>query len=406
MTRDPAIQPFGYNDPAEALVALLSRLLPVGTETLPADQAVGRVLAEPIAADRPSPACDVSAMDGYCVRLADLSNESLPVAGEVQTGCAPSAMPTGAALRIFTGGAVPEAAQAVIPREHVNESADAIGLPSDLSVAPGQHIRRAGENARRGDVVIEPGCVIDATRAATLATVGATSVSVYRRVKLKALVTGDEVAKPQAAVEPWQVRDSNGPALAAMFGNVPWVEWRGVEHVIDDATLLKQRIAETLAESDALLMTGGVSMGDHDHVPHTLAGAGVELLFHKLPQRPGKPLLGAVGPAGQAVLALPGNPVSVMATARRFAVAALRKRAGVTQHEPVARVRVINADDQTLKLHWSRLVRSAGVGEVELVATRGSGDIASAARSDGFVLIPPGEQGHGPWPFYPWRVGG
>ncbi len=406
MTRQPAITPFGYDDPAEAIAVLLARLSPVDTETLPAERAAGRVLAEPITADRPSPACDVSAMDGYAVRMADLANGSLPIAGEVITGGAPPAMPSGAVLRIFTGGAVPPGAEAVVPREHVDEGHDAIELPGDLAVQPGQQIRRVGENAQRGEVVIEPGCVIDATIAAALATVGAVSLRVYRRVKLKALVTGDEVAKPQAAVEPWQVRDSNGPALGAMFGGVPWVEWLGVEHAVDDAALLEGRITGALGACDALLITGGVSMGDRDHVPHTLATAGVELLFHKLPQRPGKPLLGAVGPGGQAVLALPGNPVSVMATARRFVVAALRKCAGITHDETVGLVEVTNADDKTLPLHWSRLVRWVGDGEVELVATRGSGDIASAARSDGFVLIPPGEQGRGPWPFYPWRVGG
>ncbi len=394
---------FAFESPDEAIAAMVDRLDRVTTEAVSLSHATGRVLAQPIRADRPSPACDVSAMDGYAVRLADLSGSSLPVEGEGAVGASPPAMPTGAALRVFTGGPVPEGCDAVIPREQVVERAEAIALPDDLRVKPGQHIRRRGENGDAGETVIEAGRSVDATAAAALATFGIASPRVYRRVRLAAIVTGNEVHDVTAAVEPWQLRDGNGPALAAMFEPRPWIRWQGAIHVTDEPDRLRRAVSTALTEADALLLTGGVSMGDYDFVPATLAELGCEIIFHKLPIRPGKPMLGAVGPDGQAILGLPGNPVSVMTTARRIAAPVLRHLAGYAEADtPPPVVRLVNPDDKRLALHWSRPVRRIAPGRARLIATRGSGDIISASRSDGFVEVPANESGPGPWPYFSW----
>jgi molybdopterin molybdotransferase len=397
---------FTFASPGEAIMAMTSRLDPVGVEHVALADAFGRVLAEPIVADRPSPACDVSAMDGYAVRVTDLDERELSVVGAVAIGQPPPEMPLRAALRIFTGGPVPAGCDAVIPREHVEEQPDSIGLPADIRIMPGQHIRRRGENGEAGETIVEPGTPISVAVAGALAAGGVAEPCVHRRARLAAIVTGNEVHEVTADVGPWQLRDSNGPALTAMFARQPWVDWRGVEHAVDERDQLRATIATALHDCDALLLTGGVSMGDYDFVPAILAELGCDIIFHKLPIRPGKPVLGAVGPQGQAVFGLPGNPVSVMTTARRLALPALRCRAGFGQADPpAASVMIDPPDDKQLALLWSRPVRLVGDGQAELIDTRGSGDIISAARSDGFVEIPANRAGPGPWPFFSWGAG-
>lgn len=393
---------FDFDTPAHAVAAMLTRLDAVEVEHSDLAEASGRVLGQALQADRPSPACDVSAMDGYAVREVQ-SGITLPVVGEVAIGQPPPSMPQDAALRIFTGGPVPAGCQAVIPREQVEEQPDTINLPANLAIRPGQHIRRCGENGQAGQAIVEQGFGITPAVAAALAACGLAKPRVHRRVRLAAIITGNEVHDVTAEVEPWRLRDSNGPTLTAMFAPLPWIDWRGVDRAADDRDQLQQAVSASLSACDALLLTGGVSMGDYDFVPEIVTELGCEIVFHKLPIRPGKPVLGAVGPKGQAVLGLPGNPVSVMTTARRLALPVLRYRAGFVQpNPPGASVTLVKPDGKQLALHWSRPVRLLADGEAELIATRGSGDIISAACSDGFVEIPANLVGPGPWPFYRW----
>lgn len=392
--------------PAEALSALLSRLEPVSSETVHWTDALGRVLAEPLRTDRDSPAHDVSAMDGYAVRLGDLSTSELPIAGEVMTGAEPPVLPQGAVLRIFTGGCVPPGADAVIRREDVHETRAHIRLHvAPQTIEGGQHIRRQGENLPAGATVVDAGEMVQPAVTAALASFGHVRPRVHRRVRVGVLVTGDELLEPTAQPRPWQIRDSNGPALEAMFAALPWVQWRGVAYGRDRLSALADALSGQLQTCDAVLLTGGVSMGDHDHVPAAIERVGGEVVFHKLPIRPGKPLLAAVGPDGQAIFGLPGNPVSVMVTARRFAFAALRQRAGFTRPlMPPTHVRLANADDRTLPLWWYRPVRLVESGVAALVPGRGSGDVVGASRSDGFVELPEDTGGDGPWAYWPWSA--
>jgi molybdenum cofactor synthesis domain-containing protein len=253
--------------------------------------------------------------------------------------------------------------------------------------------------------VVSAGRVIDPPLLAALAAFGLTRVAVRRRARVAAIITGNEVHDVETAVQPWQIRDSNGPALTALFAPLAWVEWLGCQHAPDDPATMIDQVRQVLPRVDALLLTGGVSMGDHDHVPAVLADAGCRTIFHRLPIRPGKPVLGAVGPQGQAVLGLPGNPVSVMITARRIAAAALRRRAGMAVlDEPTGVVTLTNLPTKAISLHLSLPVELVGDGQATLVTSRGSGDIVAAARSDGFVTLPPNASGAGPWPFYRWSM--
>jgi len=388
--------------PADALGRLLSRLAPVEPEEAGLDEAMGRALAEPLVADRDSPPCDVSAMDGYAARLADFARGRLPVTGEIAIGAPPPRLPPGQALRIVTGAAVPPEAEAVVKREDTVENPDSIELRGDPSaIGAGQHIRRKGENLRTGEVVVQSGTAVSPAVAGALATFGVDRVRVRRRVRVALLVTGDEVADAGASAVAWRIRDANGPALRGFVSGRPWLELTGLIHVPDSRAATIERLSDALRDNDAVLLTGGVSMGDHDYVPEALEQARCETVFHRLPIRPGKPVLGSVGARGQLVLGLPGNPVSVLVGARWFALPLLRKRAGIAPAvPPPGLVRLREHDGRTLPLFWYRLVRMAGPGEAELCPSQGSGDMVSAARADGFVMIPPEQAGEGPWPYY------
>ena len=389
--------------PYGAMASLLTRLSPVATRRVPLVAASGRVLAQPVVTDRPSPPCDVSAMDGYALRMDGLTKGRVSVAGEVATGHAPPALPPDQAVRVFTGGAVPAEAQVVIRREDVSERTDAIDLPEGLDTGPGANIRYCGENAPVGAAVVEAGTLVTPAVAAALATFGVAEPKVFNRVRISVLVTGDELVPVDATPQPWQIRDSNSQTLATLLGEVPWIELLSIRHVHDQLDPLTDALRAALDASDAVLLTGGVSMGDYDFVPDAVGAAGGTIAFHKLAMRPGKPLLGGVGPNGQAILGLPGNPVSVMVTARRWASVALRKRAGLAQPDPpTAMVRLVNPMDKRLSLWCYRPVRLTETGQAELIKTMGSGDLAATATSDGFVELPPDTSGSGPWPFYPW----
>ena len=392
-----------FASPGEALACLLGRLAPVATETLPLGDASGRVVAESITADRPHPAADLSAMDGYAVRVADARGE-VPVCGEVETGRAPPPLARGAAMRIFTGGALPEGAETVIRREDLAESPDRIVVPDDLRVKTGQNIRYRGENAEQGAVVVRAGTVLSPARICAAAAFGRNQVRVYRTVRVAVMVTGNEVVG-NGELAATEIVDANGPAVVGLLEQVPFATITEVAHVADDLHETREVLARLVDGADAVLVTGGVSMGDHDYVPAAAASV-AEIVFHGLPIRPGRPMLAAVRDDGRLILGLPGNPLSVMTAARRFGLAAIGRRAGLEARPPVPAVRLVEPDGRTLRLWWYRPVVLVDDGTAALVPSKGSGDVVSAAASDGFIELPPGADGEGPWPFYRWGMEG
>jgi molybdopterin molybdotransferase len=394
---------FAFASPAEALAALLPRIAPVGTERVELAQAGGRVLAEPIVADRPSPATDISAMDGYAVRAADAAaSPRLPIAAHARIGREPPALTSGTAIHIVTGAPIPSGADAVIRREDVVESPQEIELLAPArAIKPGAAIRRRGDNANTGDQILGPGTQITPPIAGALASFGCARPMVHKRVRVAILTTGDEVVDAAETPSTWQLRDSNSPALAALFSSRAWCVVHRLPRILDDPASLERALTDALDDADALVATGGVSMGDRDYVPDAIRAVGAQVVFHRIPQRPGKPVLGAILPDGRPIFGLPGNPISVLVTARRMAAAALERLAGITTPPPVATVR-IRDDNNRIDLWWHRLVRLIGAGQAELAGNTGSGDVPAAARSDGFAEIPPGSGGEGPWPFYPW----
>lgn len=388
--------------PAEALAALLARLEPVtGDEEVPLARATGRILGQDVRADRPSPPADVSAMDGFAVRHADLAMGELPVSGEAVMGGEIASLVAASALRIFTGAPVPRGADMVVRREDVEEGEGTIRIsPAATGLAAGDHVRRAGENVAPGDLVVRAGRPITPAVAGALAAFGVVRPRVRRRVRVAILVTGDELVAAADVPGPTSLRDSNGPALAATLSVLPWIDVVSSTRAGDDAGTLREALARAREGADAVLLSGGVSMGDHDHVPDAVRALGGEVVFHKLAIRPGKPVLGAVDPDGRLLMGLPGNPVSVLVTARRLAVPALRRLGG--ERSDPARVELAADIGDAHALTRFPLVEPAGPGRVALVPGRGSGDLVAAARSIGFVEVPAGVTGAGPFDFYPW----
>jgi molybdopterin molybdotransferase len=395
---------FAFESPAAAVEALLARVQPVDDETVILEDALGRILAADVRADRDSPSVDMSSMDGFAVRIADVGVAGLKVVGEVRIGQEPPSLGAGACVRIVTGGAIPPGAEAVVRREDTVESGGRITFTSGLRVHPGENIRRAGENLRADDVAIARGTRITPAVAGALAAFGVRKPAVHRMLTVGVITTGDEVVAVSESPTRWQLRDSNSAAIWTMLASLRAVEVRHT-HVPDDAARLNAAVATHLRKCDALLLTGGVSMGHRDFVGDAIAAAGVKPIFHGLPQRPGKPILGGVTDDGRPVLGLPGNPVSVLVTARRIGVPALLARAGMGRIEQPTLVRIAKPGDKVIDLWWHRPVRLIGAGEAELADTRSSGDVAGTAGSDGFVEVPPRLTGPGPWPFYAWGAG-
>ena len=397
--------PNRYSNPEDAIFDLAQKLGVVGIDAREKNCG-GRVLAQPVVADRDSPAADVSAMDGYAIRLGDLQSKvPIAISGESAPGAPPPEMQAGAVVRIFTGAIAPPGCEAVVKREDTLEFDGEIRFrDSAMSTQIGEHLRRAGENAKAGSTVLASGTRITAAHRATMANFGCCEVDLYSRVRVSIITTGDEVGLFNDQMpQPWQLRNSNRESLSALLEIVPWITIEQTDHCIDDRETLTNLLRQRLAQSDAIILTGGVSMGDYDYVPDVVRDVGGDVVFHGLPVRPGKPILGAATDDGKLILGLPGNPVSATIGCRRMAMPLLAKRSGQSDWLlPCPVVRLENAGDKTIPLHWLRLVRLTGHGIAVPVISQGSGDLVSLGQSSGFVELPPGACGEGPWPYYAW----
>lgn len=398
---------------------LESRLRVVEHERIEVSQATGRILARPILNFRDSPALDISAMDGYAFRYSELENrlprtnsdqaqaggDCFEVTGVAAAGARRLVLGPDTAIRIFTGGVVPQGADVVIPRERCREESDRVWVTISLDQIPlGWNIRRQGENAKQDEVGLQAGCCIDGPRMSSIVSMNREAqIDVSRKVRVTIINTGDELMGMDSPIEPWQIRDSNGPLLESMLRACPWIEWNRVS-ARDDLSQIQTRLKEALDVSDAVLLTGGVSMGDTDHVPAAVRHCGAEVIFHRLAIRPGAPVLGAVGSEGQLIMGLPGNPVSVAVTFRRLGLELLDRMARRVSGRRKWKIQVAGSDSKTLGLVWYRLVQIQADGTALLLANQGSGDIRSLGLSDGFIEVPPGSLSQGMFAFYDWNT--
>lgn len=290
-------------EPRDAWQRLLPHTAPLGEEEVPRRRAAGRVLTRPVAATVDVPAADVSAMDGYALAGPLPASRELPLAGRVLAGDPPGReLAPGTTLAIMTGAPVPAAADRVVPVELTEARGERILFREDTG--PGAHVRRRGEIVGRGATVLPAGTLLTPAGLSLLATHGHGGVTVHRAPRVAILPTGDEVVPPESEPAPGQLRDSHSDFLAAAVAGLGLAA-EPLPVAPDEPGELSRRLAAALEVADVLLVTGGVSMGEHDLVEGALAQAGYETLFDQVAIQPGKPLVAAVPQGGRERLGSP-----------------------------------------------------------------------------------------------------
>lgn len=318
---------------AEAQARLLALAGPTPIELVPLAQAVGRWAAAPVVARRTQPDQDLSAMDGYAIRFADLPGP-WRVIGESAAGAGfARAVGAGEAVRIFTGAPMPAGADTVLVQEEAARDGAALQLAGEGPGHAGRNVRRRGLDFVEGDTLIAAGDRLTPARIAVAAIAGHAELPVRRKVRVAIAATGNELVPPGAPVGPAQLPESNRTMLAAQLGDSP-VEIVDLGILPDDLETLTRAFATV--EADLLVTSGGASVGDHDLVRPALEAAGATIDFWRIALRPGKPMM--AGRRGDmVVLGLPGNPVSVFVTALLFARPLIAHRAGAADPFPPCR---------------------------------------------------------------------
>lgn len=377
---------------ADVLAAIARYARPLAAIELPLPESRGLTLAEAVLSDLDSPPFDKAMMDGFAVRAEDCQQPpaTLRVVGEVLAGALPQRpVGTGEAIRINTGAAMPAGADAVVMVERTELSADGRQVIVNEKLAPGRHVAARGVDIRAGEVILEAGTRVGAAPIAALAAGGATAVRVYRRPRLAVLVTGDELVDPAVQPVGAQIRNSNGPCLLALAREAG-CEVVDLGVVGDDKEELSRRIRQGLS-ADVLCVTGGMSMGQRDYVPEALTEAGVRLEVQKISIKPGKPTAFGVGPAGQLVFGLPGNPVSCyvcFVVLVRAALAALQGReAGLPPTIPAVLEGGLRPAGSRAEYIPAHLEGDAhGHWRVRPARWQGSGDPFGLGRSNGLIV--------------------
>ena len=374
----------------EALERLLAGIGLTDAERVPLADAFGRVPVEPaLTSEHDVPPFANSAMDGYALRAAD-GDVARPVIGESRAGGppAPDVVP-GAAVRIMTGAPIPDGADAVVPIEDAEERDGMVSVASPPRA--GTHVRAAGHDVRRGEAVQLPRGPLTPSVIGLLAAMGHADVDVRRRPRVAILSSGDELRPPGAPLAHGQINDANGPALAAAVaeaGGEPLV----LEPAPDDPALIERRIREGMEDADLLIASGGVSVGEHDHVRGVIERLGA-LDFWRIAVQPGKPL--AFGRIFERpVIGLPGNPVSALVTFELFARPMLRAMLGLAGDGRLrvrARVDAALGKDPPRRAYLRvRVERDSDGYRAVSAGGQGSSQLLPLASANALLVVPEG----------------
>jgi len=372
----------------EARAAVLAEVRPLGAEEVAVGDALGRVLASDVVAAADVPGFANSAMDGFALRSGPAARR-LTIVGESRAGApADRALGDGEAIRISTGAMLPEGADAVLQIELVTESDGAIDTHDE--VQPGRNIRRPGEDITRGTTLMGAGTVLGPAELGVAINAGRARVQVARRPRAEVLATGDELVDPGAPLGPGQIHDSNAPMLAALARQAGADV--SARRVRDEREETIAAVGEALDAADLLILSGGVSVGPHDHVKPALEANHVDQVFWRVALRPGKPTWFGVRRSDDTlVLGLPGNPVSAYVTFVLFArpaIAALQGATATTRrrtaHTGVAIARHPDRDECVR-------VRIDEQGAATPTGPQGSHILSSLLGADGLAVIPRGD---------------
>lgn len=395
---------------AEAEALIRARLRDWGTVRIHLDDAQGEVLREPVTAERDQPPFDRVTMDGVALRHAALAGgqRSFPVAGTQGAGSDPLSLPDeGSCVAVMTGAALPAGADTVVPVERLTRSEGTATVNEDYEAAAGQFIHRRASDHPRGATLLVPGTVLGAPEMAILTVGGSDTVTVARRPAIAIVSTGDELVDVGQPMPPNRIRSSNDRAIAAALATRGFLDCER-RHLPDNPVVLERELSALLAGQDVLILTGGVSMGDFDYVPRVLADLGVELVFHKVLQRPGMPLWFGIAPGGKPVFALPGNPVSSLVCLARYVGPALVAALGaVHRPEPVVRLASYVRFEADLAYFLPVTLTYGADGECLATPkpTNTSGDFVALGGTDGFIELPRGQSDFAAGyttRFYPW----
>ena len=377
----------------EATQAIAEAMPVFVTETVALDCVAGRVLQQVVSAERDQPPFDRVTMDGISVRFDSLAggNRRFTIQGTQHAGDPVQSLSSANnCIEIMTGGVLPTGSDCVIPVERIAVQDGVATIEEGYAAERGQFVHPQGSDYPAGEEILQAGRTITPMDVAIIASCGLESVQVSSQPDIRVVSTGNELVPPGKPVETHQVRLSNGPALVAMLRQQGF-QRTADEHLVDEPDLLRERLADVLGESSVLILSGGVSMGKADYVPQVLSELGVNVVFHKISQRPGKPMWFGIGPEQQAVFALPGNPVSSLVCCRQYVLPALWQASG--RDNPQAKFAVL-AEDFTFNANLTCFlpVRIESEDDGRIIAipvqTNTSGDFASLSGTDGYIELP------------------
>jgi molybdopterin molybdotransferase len=381
--------------PRLAEEAIFSRLTCLPIESLPLTQCVGGTLRENVYAERDHPPFDRVTMDGIAVESEALRRglRRFRIQG-IQAAGSPALKLQSAdnALEVMTGAILPVGSDCVIPVEQI-EVADGVASVLPTAVVPPYHnVHRRGADGRQGTLLLEAGTLLRAPEIAVAASAGMARVRVSSQPAVMVVSTGDELVEPGEPIADFQVRRSNSYAVAATLRKRGFLRI-GDDHVLDDEDMLRERLELHLTTHEVVVLSGGVSMGKYDLVPKVLQQLGVQEVFHNVAQRPGKPMWFGIGPQGQSVFGLPGNPVSTLVCLIRYVVPAIAAAMGTKRELPE---RLALAAPVTFQAPLAYFLPVSieyddwGRPWADPRPPNGSGDFLSLAGTDGFVELPPG----------------
>ena len=375
--------------------AIHSRLTCLPIESLPLTQCVGGTLRENIYAERDTPPFDRISMDGIAVDSEALRRgvrrfriQATQAAGTPALKLAGSED----AIEVMTGAVLPQASDCVVPIEQYELVDGIASLRTEVVSTPYHNVHRRGSDSRQGTLLLQSGTLLRAPEIAVAASAGMARVRVSSQPAIMIVSTGDELIEPGEPIAEYQVRRSNAYAVAATLRRRGFARV-GDDHVPDDAAKLAERLSLHLTTHEAVILSGGVSMGRFDLVPKVLGELGVQQVFHNVAQRPGKPMWFGVGPQGQSVFGLPGNPVSTLVCLIRYVIPAIAEAMGTRRTGPERLALAAPVTFQPALTYFLPVaVEHDDWGRPWAIPRppNGSGDFLSLAGTDGFVELPPG----------------
>ncbi|MEW2922090.1 molybdopterin molybdotransferase MoeA [Muricauda sp. ANG21] len=377
----------------EALQKVLGHSQNYGDELVELTKSHGRILAETIMADRDFPPFDRSTKDGIAIRFDAFNSQrqTFKIAGVAQAGSPQLVLDdTVSCIEVMTGAIIPKNTDTVVMYEHTTKKGEAFII--NEPVKKGQNIHYQASDVRQEEVLLHPGVKITAAEIGVLATVGKATVSVKKLPKVAVISTGNELVDVDKTPLPFQIRKSNSYSLFSLLENEK-IEG-DIHHLLDEPSAIKQRLEQLIKEYDVLLLSGGVSKGKYDFLPEAFDSLGVEKVFHKVLQRPGKPFwFGKHEQDKTTVFSFPGNPVSTFVNYHLYFKPWLNKTLGIdTTHftvfldEPYT-----NSTDLTVFIGVTLKLKEGKLA-ANTIATTGSGDLLALAKADGFVKVLPKEE--------------